>query len=108
MWRTIATHKEETKVVKKALLDAGLDVRSVGHGHGTGWAWLDIRLARALEHGCEEHGTYGDYQNRLLCVGCRVFHDKCRELDRKAVEVAQKVTGRHGEYDGQINVHWES
>ena len=107
-WRLQATHKEETKAVKSALLAAGLDVRRVGHGHGTAWGWLDIYLARPLEHGCEVHGTYGDFRDRQTCATCKVFWEKCTELNRKAVEVAQKVTGRHGDYDGEINVHWES
>lgn len=107
-WRNQETHKEETKAVKAALLAAGLDVRRVGHGRGTAWGWLDIFIARPLEHGCEEHGTYGSLMERGVCLGCRTFQEKCGEINRQAVAVAQKVTGRHGEYDGRINVHWES
>ena len=104
-WRNQANHKEETKVVKAALLAAALDVRGVGHGHGTAWGWLEIRLARPLDHGCEEHGTW---QREQTCPKCRAFFEKQCELHAKAVKVAQEVTGRHGEYDGKINVHWES
>lgn len=46
----------------------------VGHGQGTSWGWLYITIDPAL---------------------------KMRE---KAIAIAQRVTGRHGEYDGCINV----
>lgn len=67
--------REETKKVKKALADAGFKA-SVGHGRGTARSWLEINL------------------------GPKATRDQCREAER----VAQEVTGRHGEYGGNILV----
>jgi len=104
-WRKQESHGEETKAVKAALITAGFDVLKVGHGKGTAWGWLHITLAKPLELGCEEHGSYGNY-NQSNCSGCRTFTESMRDLDRKAVQLAQEVTGRHGEYDGNINVNF--
>jgi hypothetical protein len=106
-WRKHETHKEETQAVKQALESAGLDAVKIGHGRGTAWGWLHITLARPLEFGCEEHGTYRSYDHSD-CSGCRQFSEAIRNLDRKAVRTAQEVTGRHGEYDGEINVSFAS
>ena len=68
--------REESKAVKAALARAGIKAR-VGHGRGTAWSWLEITLP----------ATSG-----------RAQHDK-------VLYIAQTVTGRHGEYDGRINVY---
>jgi len=40
----------------------------------------------------------------LPCVGnCKACEER-RELRRKVLNIAVKVTGRHGDYDGKINV----
>lgn len=36
-------HREETKAVKKAIADAGIDAK-VTHGKGTAWGWLHINI----------------------------------------------------------------
>jgi hypothetical protein len=105
-WRKQETHKEETKAVKAALVAAGLDVLKVGHGHGTAWGWLHITLAKPLELACEQHGSYRNY-DQPGCPMCRAFAESMQALDRKAVRLAQEVTGRHGEYDGDINVSFQ-
>ena len=74
--------RQETMAVKAALLKAGLPVRRVKHGTGTAWGWLDIYF----EHQDYDPVTY-------------------RAHYRQAVSIAQQVTGRHGEYNGKINVH---
>ena len=73
-WRNHSTHQEETKAVKAALAEAGIKAK-VGHGSGTAWAWLEINLGS---------GNWG-------------LHDR-------AVQIAQSVTGRHGDYNGQISI----
>jgi len=78
-WRKHKTHREETKAVKAALIKAGFTNVRVGHGTGTAWGWLHIH--------CDPKPS----QN---------FQRK----DREVVRIAQAVTGRHGDYDGQINV----
>jgi hypothetical protein len=104
-WRKQETHGEETKAVKAALIAAGFDVLKVGHGQGTAWGWLHITLAKPLELACEDHGSYRNY-DQPDCCGCRAFTESMRDLDRKAVRLAQEVTGRHGEYDGDISVNF--
>ena len=74
-WRNHKTHAEETKAVKEALRKARIPFRKVGHGSGTAWAWLEIYL-----------GTPENYDR----------------LRSEALNIAQAVTGRHGEYHGEI------
>ena len=73
------TPRQETTAVKKALIEVGFDkqVVSVGHGHGTAAAWLEILVNQT---------------------------DGYDESYERAIATAQKVTGRHGDYSGQINV----
>lgn len=70
------TRRQETKMVKAALYDAGIKAR-VGHGSGTSWGWLYITVDRSLM------------------------------LKNEIVEIAQRVTGRKGDYDGDISVFAE-
>jgi len=74
-WRKHVTHAEETRAVKQALAEAGIKAK-VGHGTGTAWSWLEINL--------ELNGS------------------DCPQLKRQALSIAKRVTGRHGEYDGDI------
>jgi hypothetical protein len=104
MWRNQDSHRAETKAVKSALIANGIDVEKVGHGTGTAWAWLHITLHKPLELGCEQHGTSGGYEDRLTCLGCHAYYHDMRDLERKAIHIAQAITGRHGEYDGEINI----
>ena len=83
-WRNHKTHREETKAVKDALLKAGFTNVKVGHGTGTAWAWLDIHCTASYPQ-----AGWESYQNRRLEV----------------LRVAKAVTGRHGDYDGEILVH---
>lgn len=70
--------REETKATKTALKQAGFKVKSVGHGTGTAWGWLHVRLAEPYT----------------------------RERDQEAVKVIQLATGRRSpdEYDGNISI----
>lgn len=92
-WRNHDSHKEETKAVKKALADAGIKA-SVTHGTGTAWGWLHINI--------------GDPRSRDGLVaeefGSR-YSDKEVELHKKVMKIVQGVTGRHGEYDGEIIIN---
>ncbi len=71
--------KQETKLVKDALCEAGYKNISVRHATGTAWGWLEIRVGNTLP---------GMDSNRRHIIG-----------------ITQRVTGRHGEYDGCINVN---
>ena len=79
-WRNHKTHREETKAVKDALIEAGFTNVRVGHGTGTAWGWLDIH--------CDAKPGQ-DWQDKRV----------------EALRIAKSVTGRHGDYDGDINVH---
>ena len=79
-WRNQETHQEETKAVKAALTQAHIPFTKVGHGTGTAWGWLHIKLDEPWVRG----------------------HDR----DREVIRVVQEATGRHGDYDGCINVSY--
>lgn len=92
-WRNHDSHQEETKAVKKALADAGIKA-SVTHGTGTAWGWLHINL--------------GDSRKRNGVIaeefGYR-YNETEEELRRKVMKIVREVTGRHGEYDGEIIIN---
>jgi len=73
--------RQETATVKRALIKAGFPVRRVKHGTGTAWGWLTVYLER---EDLDREAWYARY--------------------RQAVSITQQVTGRHGDYDGKINV----
>ena len=79
MWRNHKTHREETKAVKEALVKAGFPNVRVGHGTGTAWGWLEIRCDAKPDQ---------SYQDKRV----------------EAIRIAKDVTGRHGDYDGDILV----
>jgi hypothetical protein len=102
------TRAEETKLVKTELRKAGFDVASMDHGKGTAWGWIHVKLARPLEMACEEHGSFQSY-NHTDCQACREFTEYLRKLDKEAVALILKVTGRrNNEYDGNISVGFAS
>ena len=72
--------REESKAVKDALLRAGFPVLAVTHGKGTARGWLEIWMEKATP----EQWRDGS--------------------ERRALDIAQDVTGRHGDYDGRINI----
>jgi len=93
-WRNHPDHKSETKAVKAALREAGIDAR-VGHGSGTAWGWLEINVGSGTQFGpceCEQDGP--------RCRRCR----EMRCLRDAALQIAQRVTGRSGEHSGDILV----
>ena len=71
------TRTQETKIVKDALRAAGLPIRKVVHGHGTGSSWIHIYV-----------DTYADE----------------RHYNDQIIQIVQQVTGRRGSYDGHILV----
>ena len=96
-WRKHSSHAEETAAVKAALRKAGIPFRSVGHGTGTAWSWLEIYIG-ANRSGLTHVKGEPDWLCRPECPACkgnRAIHDK-------AIAVAQQVTGRDGDYDGRI------
>lgn len=90
--------KQETKVVKKALTDAGFKNVFIKHGTGTGWGWLKAKADYFTPKGCYCKLEFGA---RETCHFCR---DAWQSQYRCAVETIQAATGRRGNYDGNINV----
>ena len=78
-WRKHATHAEETKAVKAALLAAGYTNVKVRHSTGTARAWLNVQA------NLKQGQTWSDRDTDIL-------------------RIAQAITGRTGDYDGRINV----
>ena len=78
-WRNHKSHREETQAVKQALTEAGIKFKSVGHGKGTAWAWLEINL-----------GPIPEKQYTALV--------------NQTILATQAITGRHGDHHGDIMV----
>lgn len=99
-WRKQNSHREETQAVKDALRAAGIRFKSVGHGNGTAWCWLKINLGQnpsGMEH-------IKDVDTPWLCAGSCPSCERDREIRQRVIDIAKEVTGRHGDYDGEINV----
>jgi hypothetical protein len=68
--------REESLTVRNALSADGIKSK-VNHGTGTAWGWLEIHVERGMGHSHEG-----------------------------IIKRVQEVTGRHGEYDGNINIYY--
>ena len=91
--------KAETKAVKAALKKAGYDV-TVRHGTGTAWGWLEVSIEVDHAPGCECYfETWGTMKRSDLCI------KKMHDIHDDILRITQKVTGRHGDYDGNINIY---
>lgn len=95
--------KQETKIVKKALRQAGFGKENeitVKHGTGTAYGWLDIGADIAHDPDCTCY---------LEPWGVRKTGPKCQtkwhEIHDTLIKVAQQATGRHGDWDGRIGIH---
>lgn len=75
----LLNRREETKVVKNALIAAGFTNVRVGHGRGAACTWLDIY--------CDDKHGQSPQDKRI-----------------EAKQVTEAVTGRSGEY-AEIFVH---
>jgi len=99
MWRKHNSHREETKAVKEALRKVGINA-VVGHGTGTAWGWLEINIGAGQQFG--EH-NYSDWH----CPHCISM----RKMAEQTIFIAQEVTGRNGDYHGNILIlqqdHWD-
>lgn len=89
-WRKFSDHKSETKAVKEALSRVGIEAE-VGHGRGTGWGWLEINIGDPRPRGGVIEET-------------RQYTQEEQDLHKKVLTIAKEVTGRYGEYDGNISL----
>lgn len=102
MRRQYLTRADETRRVKAALKEAGINAL-VTHGRGTAWGWLEINIGAGQDFG--EHDS-NELHGKSQCRRCV----QLRTMEQEALQVAQEETGRHGEWDGQILIltqdHW--
>lgn len=91
-WRKFPDHKSETKAVKDALEKAGIKAE-VGHGTGTAWGWLEINIGDPRLRGGLKAPPY-QYQ----------YTAEEMALQDRVLKIAQEVTGRRGEYQGNISI----
>lgn len=89
--------KEETKLVKRELAKYGINAK-VGHGRGTAWGWLEINVGEGQQFGTEH--IKDEFHSHRNCPICKAAHILSSFAEKKA----QEVTGRHGEYGGNILV----
>lgn len=89
-WRNQANHREETKAVKRALTDSGIEAK-VTHGRGTAWGWLHINIGDPKQRNGLKSAPFGNQ-----------YTEEELALHRKVLKIAQEITGRHGEYEGEI------
>ena len=101
-WRKHETHREETKAVKAALDKAGITAE-IGHGRGTSWSWLKINVGDGQQFG-EHQREAGESYCPANCPRC----ESQRDLHQKTLRIAKEVTGRSGDYDGEIQVQSQS
>ena len=94
---------EETRAVKKALAQHGIKAR-VTHGHGTAWGWLHVYVGpNPYPHLCARHGSVNNSPYACSpedCKACQWY----KNVPSEALKVTLETTGRHGEYDGRVNV----
>ena len=100
-WRKHSTHAEETRAVKNALVDAGWKTAKVSHGSGTAWGWLHIKVSAPKPTDCF-CGQWREAQ--YYATPCSPCTEQYRTVLASIIAIAQRVTGRHGKYDGDINV----
>lgn len=97
--------KQETTAVKRALVSKGFENNNirVTHGKGTAWGWLhiDAKLHHKPDCDCVEYSPVGDVP-RQLGQRCQDLRRECYD---RITQIAQDVTGRHGEYDGRVGVN---
>ena len=113
MWRKFDGHKQETKAVKVALAQAWFKGAKVGHGTGTAWAWLHVKVAPPpvkhqlsignvwTELSREEKNSLPTYERCVAgCKGCEAEET----TRRSALSVVLEATGRGGQYGGEVNL----
>lgn len=92
--------KQETKIVKTALKNAGHNNCQVKHGTGTAWGWLSVYSS--TNHSPDCNCTKHSYGVQETCQKCGEWW---RKKHNAILETVLKATGRNGGYDGRVNIH---
>ena len=98
-WRKHETHREETKAVKAAFDEAGITAE-VKNGRGTAWSWLEINVGDGRQFGEHLKDEAGGAYCPVACPRC----EGQTQLARNTLRIAKEVTGRSGDYDGEIQI----
>ena len=94
--------KQETRIVKAALLKAGYQDVSVRHGTGTAWGWLHANVSKPRPAGCSCIVHPEDYGRRDTCELCL---EASRTARHEVTELILSLTDRpRGDYDGNTLV----
>ncbi len=98
--------RSETKLVKDYLIKQGYREIKVDHGRGTAWGWLHVAVTISRPDNCYCATNKDQWGRPENCHYCRTqWQDEYSKLNREV----QALTGRHGEYGGNINynIHQE-
>ncbi len=88
----------ETKAVKRALKAADINAK-VGHGKGTAWGWLYVEIGEGKQWRKDCNEPFSQMCGHCpRCVNMKV-------MGHITLAIAQRVTGRSGEYSGNINIY---
>jgi len=88
--------REESKAIKRALKDAGI-ASSVRQGQGTAWGWVTVDVGYVDR----EH----DPQTGEAAAWGQAYH---ADLGDETARIVREVTGRGGEWGGQITIGWSN
>lgn len=91
--------KEETREVKKHLIDLGYKNVNVRHGKGTARGWITVSVDISKPKGC--YCTLNQWGQTERCHHCKDEYSKHYSLLCRGV---MDFTGRSGDYDGRTGV----
>lgn len=98
--------RSETKLVKDALVKQGYRDVKVTHGKGTAWGWLHVGVTISMPTNCFCATNKDKWGYPEQCHYCRnQWQDEYSKLGANV----RQITGRHGEYGGNVNysIHQE-
>jgi hypothetical protein len=93
--------RAETKLVKDFLAKKGYRNIRVDHGKGTAWGWLHVYVTTNKPGNCFCDTHKNQWGQSETCPYCRTYW---QEEYRKIGEMIRGVTGRNGEYGGNVNI----
>lgn len=91
--------KEETREVKRFLIQKGYKNVRVGHGCGTAWGWLEVSVDIPKPKDC--YCTLNQYGQTERCHLCK---NAWSEAYSRVCKEVMDFTGRSGDYDGRTGV----
>lgn len=103
-WRKFEDHKAESREVKKFLVGQGYQNVKVGHGRGTSWGWLEVSISIPRPADCYCHDPlWAEVRKQEMSISCRNCGAEWQRVRRELLQKLMELTGRHGDYDGNIS-----